>query len=91
LLPLTWATGVSVIVLLAATSVDCNGNEAEAAVVTRTIITMTLALKSSYMTISHDSQYLSNVMVHVGIYASLEAYPYDPRSNLKHITKIITQ
>ncbi len=50
----TKSTGVSAVVMLAA-SVDYNGNEAGAAVIPRTIIIMALALKYSFITLSHDS------------------------------------
>ena len=49
------STGVSVVVMLAATSVNCNGNDAAGAVIPRAIIIMALALKYSFMTLSHDS------------------------------------
>ena len=51
----TKSTGVSVVVMLAETSVNCNGNDAAIAVIPRAIIIMALALKYSFMTLSNDS------------------------------------
>ena len=51
----TKSTGVSVVVMLAETSVYCNGNDAAIAVIPRAIIIMALAPRYSFMTLSHDS------------------------------------
>jgi hypothetical protein len=49
------STGVSIVVTLAETSINCNGNEVGGAVIPRAIIIMTLALRYSFMPLSHDS------------------------------------